>query len=359
MKEFKKLWDNKSDPQGRIDITFYFINVLLILVHLFFLGIYILVHHRVMIYIDMLLLFIYSMFLNYSYKKKKVFVLMVALTIWTHMLLAISSFGWGASYQNWAFAIITALFLPVRGYEEEGKLNRYSYIFLIIVVTSFFIYSEMDKIVDFNLYIDISEKMMKTIFIANNIITFFTIIMLATFYTSVNKRKQNDLSRKADFDELTNLYNRNAIKHISSVLMNAARESKQPFHVAIIDIDYFKKVNDTYGHASGDLVLNRLADILRQFTVKGVFAARWGGEEFVMICSSSHDYDYFTSELEKLRQKVSKTKFITEHGDKIDIRISIGSASIDYPTDLEECVIKADERLYKAKETGRNKLVSK
>ena len=360
MKELSRLWANKKDSQGRIDITIFFINILLLMVHIFYMFVYIKLNHLVMMYLNVMSLFIYSIFLFECYKKPKFYISVIAIEIWIHMLFAIVSFGWLPCFQNWSFALISAVFLPMYGEEDQEKMyNKRAYIYSLIVIISFFFFSVAVRFFNLGLFMALDDMMLRTIFTANNFITFFSIIMVATFYTSTSKRKQDELTRKADFDELTNIYNRNAIKDISTIIINNAKAAKKPYHVAILDIDFFKRVNDEYGHPSGDLVLKRLASILRQSSNKGVFCARWGGEEFVLLCSSSHNYKYFVDLLEKLRVKVGKTKFTIEDGSKINLKISIGSATINDGLNLEDAVSIADDRLYKAKETGRNKLVSK
>ena len=360
MEEFSRLWQNKKDSQGRIDITIFFINILLLLVHIFYMFVYIALNHYVMMYLNIASLFTYSIFLFECYKKPKFYLSVIAIEIWVHMLFAIMSFGWLTCFQNWSFALISAVFLPMYGEEDTEKVyNKRAYIYSLIVIISFFVFSVAVRFINLGIFMALDDMMLRTIFTANNFITFFSIIMVATFYTSTSKRKQDELTRKADFDELTNIYNRHAIQAISTVIINHAIQDEKPYHVAILDIDFFKNVNDEYGHPSGDLVLRRLASIIRQSSNKGVFCARWGGEEFVMLCSSAHDYKYFTDLLEKLRIKVSKTKFSIEDGSKINLHISIGSATIKDGLNLEEAVSIADDRLYTAKETGRNKLVSK
>ena len=87
-------------------------------------------------------------------------------------------------------------------------------------------------------------------------------------------------------------------------------------------------------------------------------AGRWGGEEFVLISPSTIYYDEFVIILEKLREKVAKTKMSVSNGKKINVTISIGACKVnEYKKSLSEVIKKADDNLYEAKETGRNKVV--
>jgi len=359
MKEFKELWFNKNDPKGRIDITLFFTNILLLLVHIFYMFMYIRVNSTIMIYINIFSIFIYSMYIFSAHKNPRAYTGIAMLEIWCHMLLAILSFGWDSSFQNWSFAMITAMFLPIYSNGNIKINSKAAACFTSLLIVSYYLFWIINNLVSFPYAIELSNIDYYIMFIFNNSVTFFSIIMFAIFYTSSSNRRENELSRRADFDELTNIYNRRAMQDIGGKIIYNASLNNKPYHVAILDIDFFKKVNDTYGHLSGDLVLKRLSQMLKNFATKGIVVGRWGGEEFVIICPDTISYNTFTGMLDKFRIKVSKTKFTIEDGDKIEVRISIGAASIEKDITLDEAIAEADERLYKAKETGRNKIVYK
>ena len=117
-------------------------------------------------------------------------------------------------------------------------------------------------------------------------------------------------------------------------------------------------VNDTYGHKSGDIVLKNIGNILESYTSNDITVGRWGGEEFLIIANSKVKYSDFVNILESIRLDISNTKFSIKNKKKIDITVSIGSKYIKDKESLEEGVSKADKNLYKAKQTGRNKVVS-
>ena len=359
MKEFRELWLHKTEPKGRIDITLFFINILLLLVHAFYMFVYVKVGSMVMTYVNIFSIFMYTMYIFNCYKNAKTYIGVTMLEIWIHMLLAILSFGWNACFQNWTFAMLAAMFLPVYS-KDANRINvKAAAGFATLLIASFYLFAVLTYVVDFPHTTELNIFDYNVMFIVNNAITFFSIIMFAVFYTNSSSRRENELSRKADFDELTNIYNRRALQEMGGRIIYNSSLNQKPYHVAILDIDFFKKVNDTYGHLSGDLVLKKLAQLLKGMTSKGIIVGRWGGEEFVVVCPDNISYKTFTEHLEKLRVKVSKTKFTIEDGEKINIRISIGAASISDDMTLDEAVAIADDRLYKAKETGRNKLVTK
>ena len=125
----------------------------------------------------------------------------------------------------------------------------------------------------------------------------------------------------------------------------------------MIDMDYFKKVNDTYGHKAGDTVLKTLAKILKNSVRESDIVIRYGGEEFLILLQNVTDIIAAKKVAEKIRQAVENTEIQTEEA-TIKKTISIGISI--YPDQCEkgwECIKYADLALYEAKKTGRNKVV--
>lgn len=163
---------------------------------------------------------------------------------------------------------------------------------------------------------------------------------------------QKKLKKLAITDSLTNLNNRMKIDEILSGEISRSERFNHTFTFAILDIDYFKNVNDTYGHQMGDKVLMELAKILKNNIRKVDFVGRWGGEEFVIICPQT-SINGSSKMLEKIRKKIESTKI-----DKVKkITVSFGLTSYK-SKDTEESVLKrADRALYEAKDSGRNRIV--
>jgi len=158
-------------------------------------------------------------------------------------------------------------------------------------------------------------------------------------------------------DHLTNLPNRRCMREKLEYEKFLFKRNKRPFVIFIADIDYFKKINDTYGHEAGDKVLVRVAQILKSNLRKTDGVCRWGGEEFLaMLPESGLQGGILLAE--KLRSKIESEVFIYSTF-KIAVTMSFGVSVYDHGTlDLNRCIKRADENLYKAKETGRNKVVS-
>lgn len=350
MNTLKELWSKKREPKGRVEITIYFINWFLLLCHTFLMVIYMIAVNKFMIALNILSLLLYLGSLNICFKNPDGYIKVSFIEIWIHMIFAIVSFGWTPCFQNWTFALVASYFLP--SFSDHKKYTfKNAFIVAGIVITTYFGLAITKDIIDYSLYSPLSDTLNRILFVANNVFTYFTIIMFSLFYTMTNKRREDELSRKADFDELTQIYNRYAFIQASE------RIRTKGYHLAILDIDHFKDVNDTYGHNSGDLVLKTLANILRPYTTKESVVARWGGEEFILIYSNNISYEEFKKGLEKLRTKIGKQAFTIENKKRINITVSIGTAHINKEETLDKSVSLADENLYKAKETGRNKLI--
>ena len=161
---------------------------------------------------------------------------------------------------------------------------------------------------------------------------------------------------EANIDPLTLLFNRRAMEVILTNQYTLAKITGNDFVVALVDIDDFKKINDTYGHLVGDCVLREVAKRMREVLRKSDFVFRYGGEEFLILLPYTSK-KAVVKVLEKVRQSVIKEP-IRCRGFTLNVSISIGAASLnENPEYLERVIELADKRLYKAKKTGKNKVV--
>ena len=165
-----------------------------------------------------------------------------------------------------------------------------------------------------------------------------------------------DIKARALTDGLTGLCNHKQFKSILSNEVKRYQSGMNPLALLIVDVDHFKKVNDTYGHQAGDEVLRGVAEVLRSTVREGDLPARYGGEEFGVLMASS---DQAGAHLiaERIRQKVEATSFPSRSGPiKVTVSIGLASCTMDMksPSDLVE---RADQALYQAKAKGRNQTV--
>lgn len=163
------------------------------------------------------------------------------------------------------------------------------------------------------------------------------------------------LYQQATRDPLTGLSNRNYFQNELRKFISIASRYSRPFSVMMLDIDFFKKINDTYGHDVGDNVLKHVASILMNHLRNHDVAARFGGEEFVILLPETALNGAIVV-AERIRMSIEATDF-NPMGCRHRVTISIGIG--EYPTsgtEFEELIKKADEALYRAKTSGRNRV---
>ncbi|MBA5203102.1 diguanylate cyclase [Pectobacterium aroidearum] len=156
-------------------------------------------------------------------------------------------------------------------------------------------------------------------------------------------------------DTLTLLLNRRFLPTILRHEISLAMHSSTPLSIAMIDIDHFKTVNDTYGHAAGDNILKRIAEVLYESTRNSDYVFRYGGEEFMIVLIETPKVAAHTI-IERLRKKIQDHPIHLQNGESITMTISAGIAVYSGHPDYE-CLIKAaDDALYQAKANGRNRI---
>lgn len=162
------------------------------------------------------------------------------------------------------------------------------------------------------------------------------------------------LQRESVKDFLTGLNNPRQFDSIFNKAIKDTQNKNGSLSLLMIDIDFFKKVNDTYGHPEGDIVLKELSKILNNCCGKSDVVSRNGGEEFsILLLDCSHSLAQGIAE--EIRKNVQKHNFMISTGQQISITVSIGVASYPENTrDIEKLIEKADMALYKAKRSGRN-----
>jgi len=166
------------------------------------------------------------------------------------------------------------------------------------------------------------------------------------------------LKERANKDHLTGLLVRRAFMDELQEMAEESDRNGLIFSLALIDIDHFKKINDTYGHFSGDQVLSQLGKLLRKRFRAEDIRGRWGGEEFIVAFRHIHK-DTAGGALQRALEELRLIKFSGDHGEEFGITFSAGLVSYpDEARDLETLIKTADHRLYQAKEKGRNCLVS-
>lgn len=180
----------------------------------------------------------------------------------------------------------------------------------------------------------------------------------AHYYITITKKAHQTLTDLAMKDYLTGLMNRTSFDHFLLELCESRVKKGHGMSIMLLDLDHFKRVNDTYGHLCGDELLRQFGKILQEQTRKEDYAARYGGEEFVVVAKSDSlmETSLFA---ESIRKRVHDMQF-TYKDQMISVTLSIGALFISPQAAIhrQEALELADQLLYKAKLGGRNKVVS-
>jgi len=163
----------------------------------------------------------------------------------------------------------------------------------------------------------------------------------------------HDLERSADYDPLTNVYNRVKIMKVFKDLKYSSKHNEM-MSLILFDIDKFKTINDTYGHNVGDKVLVELASLVNGMLREGDLMARWGGEEFIILLSGV-SIEKAKVMTERIRKEIASYPFDTVK----KVTCSFGVTEFTNSDDQIKFLERADQALYEAKETGRNRVVTR
>ncbi len=194
-----------------------------------------------------------------------------------------------------------------------------------------------------------------------NTLTIFLCLSIISLIFSQGSQKlerklveyNTQLEKQANTDMLTGLYNRRkAMEYMESL---TGDNKKQAFCVCICDIDFFKRVNDRYGHDYGDEVLKAVSGVFFERMTGRDFAARWGGEEFLLLFVGCSKEEAFRK-LSEIREEINGTK-IQKGGVEIGVTLTYGLTEYDFSRDLSASLVAADEKLYAGKEQGRDRII--
>lgn len=247
--------------------------------------------------------------------------------------------------------ILFLIFLPIIWYFASVVVKP---IFLLVEESNKVENREFDKVIRVDSFVSEINLLSNSVFnMAKSINDYQTDLeTIVDERTKELEEKNHALEISSITDKLTNIYNRIMLDKALDERINSAKKDDS-FGVIIIDIDYFKIVNDTYGHQTGDTTLVSFAQILKENIRESDLLGRWGGEEFVIICgNSSLEGTLILSE--KLRQKIEEHDF-TVIGKKT---ASFGVSSYIKGDTSKTIIARADDALYKAKEKGRNRVES-
>ncbi len=161
------------------------------------------------------------------------------------------------------------------------------------------------------------------------------------------------IQEQANRDYLTKLYNRRYLYEMGNALFSSAKRNSIQLMVAMVDIDFFKRINDTYGHDVGDMAIVAVAKTIQKEFRTTDIVARMGGEEFCVVAVNNNAPD---ETMNRLRQCIEALAIPLNDTEAIHLTVSIG-LTITLPNTLDEMINRSDAALYKAKHSGRNQVV--
>ncbi len=303
---------------------------------------------RILVSLACMILFF---FLTYYVKSEAAVVCYTAFTfLW--LLEMIPCFGWSAGMQNYFIPILMMCFFATHG--SKGFKFTLAGVVLLARIMSIFCYGLMLPEVPIS---DISNRMIQT---ANITAVFTSIVTISYIYSQRENEAESKLMayndrlvKEAGTDQLTGLFNRRK----SLECLTDLEKSSEIGTLSIVmgDIDFFKKVNDTYGHDAGDEVLKGVAEYMRINCGKEGLLCRWGGEEFLLIFAGKNGDETYHL-IEKLRIYVMEHP-VTVKDAEIAITMTFGIAEYDFAGNTESTIKEADEKLYTGKQSGRNRVI--
>ena len=328
----------------------YIILALVLLFDIFFAGIQSIVNSKYVI-IGAFALIVVLFLLTYRMKTRPATITYI---VFMSLLIPgmIPCFGWNGGMQDFFLIILMLIFLANLG-SNSFKFALAGIVFVarsVVIV----VYGTMPSAV----YID--DLSNKHIHVANNAAVFLSVIAISYIFSHRENEaesklmKYNDkLVKEANTDQLTGLHNRRRALE----LLDEIKNSSYLGAVTIVmgDIDFFKKVNDTYGHDVGDEVLKSIANTMREVCGARSFLTRWGGEEFLMIFIGKNGDEALT-DVEALRRRIMDNAIAVD-GNSISITMTFGLAEYDFSGDVAGTIKEADDKLYMGKEAGRNRVV--
>lgn len=215
------------------------------------------------------------------------------------------------------------------------------------------------------IYTHIPVEAVTRLFIFNSSMSFIMILAFSSIYKYMQQEEEQimrdtneELNRLIKIDPLSQLFNRRAMVEFLKQLDRICRYRHETYIIGMGDLDFFKHVNDTYGHASGDMVITAIAKIMTETVPPEGYVCRWGGEELLFaIPGATAEQGRIVAE--KIRNQLKKHVFRTDEGVEFSVTITMGICECNGMSSYERGVSIADQYLYYGKEQGRNRVITK
>jgi diguanylate cyclase len=261
-----------------------------------------------------------------------------------HTLFVVPIVGWHAGFQYYLFGAI-----PFSLFNNNFDSRAIILVSIGLCIT----FLTLDIIThDAPHNLALSASLMRIIDDINIVISFTAVGLISYYFRLASISLERELAKLANTDSLTGLYNRRRMQEILEEQKTFSSRSGSDFTLIFVDIDHFKKFNDTYGHCCGDYILCEVASFMRNQLRQGDALARWGGEEFLIMLPNT-DIKGARTIAEKIRKEIAGKRFHLADQD-FSVTMTFGLSQHEDNASIDDSLKRADDALYKGKEAGRN-----
>jgi len=287
--------------------------------------------------------------------KMKMLVYVYYICLIFNIVILVLMFGLSYMFQSQLYVSFMIFFYRAAGKKSERWFSVISS--CIILICLFFYVGVAGNTVAVQPFRNTTTTVICTLYIVSKS-AMIALFFRKKFSASEEKiiRYSKKLEMLATTDPLTKLQNRRGmLNHIEEYVTESREKSGMLLTLVIGDIDFFKHINDTYGHEAGDYVLETLAKIMNEFMEDKGMVARWGGEEFLFSLEGTNG-DYAFEDISKLLHLIERYEFSFE-GTPINVTMTFGVEEYDDYIGIDRVISKADEKLYMGKKQGRNRVI--
>jgi diguanylate cyclase (GGDEF)-like protein len=264
-----------------------------------------------------------------------------------HAVLAVYLIGWDSGFHFYMMLIPPVMMLsPVRTVSIKALL--------VLMMTTFYIlmdYSLRNAVPVF----EVPSVVLSGLHYFNLLSVLLLMVFLTGLYYRLVASSQKKLEKMATTDSLTGLHNRRSLEQAAASAIENHKRNGVALSVLLCDLDKFKQVNDEYGHQVGDQVLKAFSALITDVIRNGDFAARWGGEEFLLLLPTTKA-EVAIIVAERIRQQFEQLVVVGALGD-LRVTVTIGISEYYAGDTFDHLVARADEALYRGKNSGRNQVV--
>ena len=329
------------------------VNTMLLCSHIYLIIMFFMFQVRLMVFVNIVSILVYLF--NYYWIKRNLHVFFgnAYIEILLHMILAYLCVGWNSGFQIYTFALIlTVYYCDYLGQKiKKPSLHPRTVSILagVLYLAFYFIRSHAEPFYDITKW-----HAGKIFFVINATFVLVYIIFFMENYRKIVTGTEKQLEEAARRDELTQMENRRSMQERFDRLPEIAGTDAE-VGIAILDIDDFKKVNDTYGHDAGDMILHEVAQRILAAETEEIHTCRWGGEEFLILAVGKMAYPSLVNALQKILGEVRADRH-DYHETDIMVTISAGAAKHKPGEKIEHTISRADDCLYQAKENGKDRM---